>query len=715
MTRAVAVLLCILAMLATASACHLTTHAPRFEHDSRTDDTETSTQASSEGSSTGDGDQEPIAPFDRRVTVYLDGVPAPDAWVIQGGTQTRWPTGVDGSVIITFDTSIRGDLHLIAHHGRSRVGLPNVLKIRPEDDRPLEIHLVSIVPGDNEAYLFKDPGTPEDNKDATKCSHCHITINEDWYASPHRTAASNPVVQDVYAGVSSHIIDPDQCEAQGGRWWLGLEPGTGAPKAKCYLGSGTLPDLNPDCGRDGPCDAVAEVFGACADCHAPGIDGVVGGRSLLDATGTAYEYGVHCDVCHKVESVDITDEAGVAGRLRIQRPMEPAVGVDPWLPLTFGPYADVSNALMGAAPREHYREATFCAGCHQLDQLVLLPGVFIDTNRWPSGRIPVHSTYEEWVQGPLNPAAPCTSCHMPPDTDVTNGADLQVLEQTPDMSSGWERPPGAVRAHQWIGPRQPESKMLELAAAVFIAKEVVNGELLASVTVRNAGPGHALPTGEPFRSMVLRVSASCGEQTLPATGGDAIPDLGGYLAAKQAGDDWNRWDGARVGDVVRVIQTPGGWYDYEGFGPFGDGRFSAQEKGMPIENTVGESTVVGVSDGVLAFDRPLPSGDRAYLGTGNKLTPSDTPAAVAGAPGFAFARVLADPEGNRMVPHHRATDVVSDNRLLPQREWTSNHRFASPCAEPTVRAVLLYRPYPLNLARSRGWSLTETVMVDVSR
>ena len=88
---------------------------------------------------------------------------------------------------------------------------------------------------------------------------------------------------------------------------------------------------------------------------------------------------------------------------------------------------------------------------------------------------------------------------------------------------------------------------------------------------------------------------------------------------------------------------------------------------------------------------------------------------MAGAPGFGFARVLADADGARMVPHHRATDVVSDNRVLPQQEWTSTHVFAATCPTPVVSAALIHRPYPVALARERGWDNPQQIMVEVSK
>ena len=88
---------------------------------------------------------------------------------------------------------------------------------------------------------------------------------------------------------------------------------------------------------------------------------------------------------------------------------------------------------------------------------------------------------------------------------------------------------------------------------------------------------------------------------------------------------------------------------------------------------------------------------------------------MAGAPGFGFARVLTSADGKRMVPHYLAVDVVTDNRLLPQQEWTSEHRFEGTCAEPLVVARLLYRAYPWKEAARRGWVLEDQLMTEVRR
>ena len=241
----------------------------------------------------------------------------------------------------------------------------------------------------------------------------------------------------------------------------------------------------------------------------------------------AYDYGVHCDVCHKVESVVPAAPAGVAGRLKILRPFEisPSPTLGEWLPLTFGPFDDVPNPRMGSVARDHFHGAEFCSGCHQLDQAALVPGAAIDRKRWPDGRLPIHSTYEEWRAGPFAPGTPCQSCHMPSDARVLNSSDLQLFLVSQGAAGGWPRPAGTTRRHVWAGPRQPEFRMLRLAAALSVDRSVAGNELTVRVKVRNVGCGHALPTGEPMRSMVVRVEASCGGQPLVATGGRLHPRL----------------------------------------------------------------------------------------------------------------------------------------------------------------------------------------------
>ena len=87
----------------------------------------------------------------------------------------------------------------------------------------------------------------------------------------------------------------------------------------------------------------------------------------------------------------------------------------------------------------------------------------------------------------------------------------------------------------------------------------------------------------------------------------------------------------------------------------------------------------------------------------------DPSTARAGAPGFAFARVAVDGSGAQVV-HHRAVDVVSDNRLLPFQAVTTTHRFAASCGTPEVVALLVHRGWPVEMT-TLG-TPTETVLAE---
>ena len=264
------------------------------------------------------------------------------------------------------------------------------------------------------------------------------------------------------------------------------------------------------------------------------------------------------------------------------------------------------------------------------------------------------------------------------------------------------RQPGSVRRHLCDGPRGT-GPLVGLGAALDVEQTVQDGTLEVSVTTTNVGAGHAIPTGEPMRSSILVVEATCAGVPLVPSGGDVVPAYGGALAQQDATGDWTLWPGAAVGERIRVVSRTG-WRDYQGPLRFGDGSFTPEAKGLPQEAFVDEAIIVAVAGDAVTLDHALAPGDHAYRVDGVGL-PSDGEAsrAWAGAPGFAFARVLADADGTLQVPHHRAIDVISDNRISPQQAVRTVHRFATPCPDPTVDARLMHRPYPLGEARLRGW------------
>jgi hypothetical protein len=170
------------------------------------------------------------------------------------------------------------------------------------------------------------------------------------------------------------------------------------------------------------------------------------------------------------------------------------------------------------------------------------------------------------------------------------------------------------------------------------------------------------------------------------------------------------WSGAKLaqGQVVRVVRPTGTYHDYQGVGFFADPTLTPAEKGIEIHAPVGEATITAVSGGAATLSKAIAAqpGDLVYLVEAFAWPPIDgQPAlALAGRPGWSFARTLVDPAGARGVPHYRAVDMVSDNRLMPGVSATTTHTFAIPagCAQAGVDAVLIFRGIPLALALERG-------------
>jgi hypothetical protein len=666
-----------------------------------------------------------------------NGAPIEGATVLQGGTSYDPPhfvTGADGTFSIE-----------IASAG---FGVPNVVAAKPDHrgtgvefinvpTQPVELLLREAKAPDNPGYVFQDPGVGSDPN--TKfCGHCHETFAAEFQTSKHAQATKDPLVQDLFAGVAPAYTDSGSCVAAGGEWKQGLVPGTASDVAnKCYLGGGVLPDLNLSCGgvAESACDdpAIAALdaptaFGACADCHAPGIDGVAGGRNLHDAVGFAYDYGVHCDVCHKVRDVDLTQPPGIGQRLILGRPSE----VDPTplnehRPIYYGPLLDVPNSFMGGSYQPKFNEATFCAGCHEQKQPALIPGDTLNATRWPDG-LPVHSTYSEWLAGPYNAAGTqCQFCHMPARSDVTNSIDVST-DDNQSITFGFKRPPEDNRRHLFLSPLfQEEPRLIDSALFVSVNLAVGGGDVDATVSVANIGCGHAIPTGEPMRSLVMLVQAQgagC-NQPLPPSGGMTVHDVAGYAARGVEGTDVSTagvtmtWAAgalaATAGDVVRVVRPSGVFDDYAGVGFFANTALTPAEKGLEIDEPVGEATVVSAAAGQLQLDQTLTllAGDIVYLGdVSPALSDEQSSPRLAGAAGYTFSKVLTDAGGQRGVAHYRAIDITSDNRIPPGDNALTSHSFTAlgGCTSATVTATVLYRPIPTAMAAVRGWEAKDYII-----
>ena len=651
-----------------------------------------------------------------------EGAPLPQATVMMGGLpQTQVLSDSQGQFSIWYEQPAQGTPVIVAgKQGYRAIGADYF-----EEGTPVSLTLNAVLPPDNLDYSYQPPGDGEDSADES-CSHCHTRFVADFLGSKHAQAAQNPKLQALYAGAAQAWSSEQSCQDMGGTWGLGHLPGHPQEAAeRCYVAPGLLNTLN-DCGAlrcDDPDLAASDAprdFGACADCHAPGIDGELGGRDLHQAQGMAYELGVHCDVCHKVSDVDLEQPPGVAGRLRIQRPSEPGKGVFEWAPVYFGPLLDVPNVVMGGSLQPQFDEALFCAGCHEQEQDALVPGESLDP-RWPQG-LPIHSTYSEWSDGPYaEQGVPCQHCHMPADVDANNAVDRSTAADS-SITFGFPRPPEDVRRHSFVGPLSGETPLIAGALHVELNLEQ-DGELLhAQVGVSNMGAGHAIPTGEPMRALVLvlRATGSCG--ALQATSGPTLPDYAGAWLSGEIGQDlslsldhlsWPEAAGSAGETLELRAVRPAGFQDYSGLGHFSEAELSAADKGLALEQPVGTWTVTPDAQGRIELDTAaLQSGDRLYL------TPAWDPQsselqALAGLPGQHFAKVLLDSAGEPMVPHYKAVDIQSDNRIAPGGFQVSEHSFVLPdgCTEPQLQATLLYRPHPWALADTYGWQAQDTPVI----
>jgi hypothetical protein len=664
--------------------------------------------STTEVSSTSASSEEKLSfPLTVNVRVTLDGVPLPGAAIRRGGATD--PLGMTDSAghaqVVVEHMEAGHQLTLMSESPSARI---QGVVIKPEHLRngaTIELHTID--PRDNPNYTYGPSFDVANEKEG--CQHCHAQMVDEWANSSHRSSASRSTVHDVYQGTARSLLSSDACKTAGGTWLDLPIPG--------------VDGLAPTCKIDAAVSEVehlAPTHGSCADCHAPAMTGVLGGRDFSQARGQTFDEGVSCDLCHKVEAIAPGGPPGVSGWLKVLRPIEPWPGSpERNLPLMFGPYPDVWGAAMGATYRPFFQDSAFCGGCHQYSMPLPESATTRQIERWPGASIPIHSTFEEWQASGLAPGISCMACHMPPDASAINGITFEHGHPGEfDHNSGWPRTSGTVLSHSFVGPRTEDSTLLRLAASLVVQRESTAQGIRVSARVENLGPGHALPTGEPMRSMLLIVRATCDGRDVAPIGGDTIADYGGYLQAQDRSVDWNltsTWPGAQPGHVIRVVEDTGEPIEYNGFGRFAAGILPPREKGLTREEARGYSMVVGIDGDRLVFDQPLPDGTLAYLAHADKASSGESSGALAGHAGFAFARVLVDASGNKMVPHHLAVDVASDNRILPGESWTSTHLFPNQCPALEIEARLVHRAYPFALAKSRLWQNRDQVMLEVSK
>ncbi len=643
-----------------------------------------------------------------------DGTPVEGAFALVGGAlEEDWEvTDEDGLATVHVDDDGITNRWLTADkEGYTAGGVDLDDELGPTGVSEIVIYPLPAAADDNVAYAFQLGGNSE-SPDTSECGHCHRTIADDWATSSHRDSATNPLVWDVYVGGSGR--DAEACAAVGGWMAEGQEPGVaGGTVTRCYVGQGVLEFLHGDCGVEGEdgCDhpdhaADLEAFGSCGDCHVPAFEGVQPGAiDFARSAGVAHDEGVTCDLCHKIRGVTADSSPGRDGGIALQRPSEPTnIFGQEFDPITFGPYPDVPIGIMKGAYAAQFREDDWCGGCHQYARPALHPDQQVDPARWPDG-LPILETYAEYLASSYA-ATPdtCQSCHMLELDEESSTYDITTQGLVPSVDQGWLRELGEVRHHDFA---RVETEGYGLTLSV----DEEAGEVVATVTVRNNHAGHALPTGAPMRQFVVLVSATdAGGHDVPATGGRALPEDGGWRHRGVVGDDVAvagpllMFDESELRDIeiARFVRPTGTWDDYAGPGTGSFDGLAPEDKGLPVHHVLAERVVTSVTDDTVEIDHAVPdlrAGDLVYL-----CGPDD----LAGAPGWLYAKSFLDADGVRGVPHYRAVDLAADNRIAAGEASITTHHFPVPeSGDLTVTATLVYRRLRASVAAQYGWEMED--------
>ncbi|MCB2103007.1 MAG: cytochrome c family protein [Rhodobacterales bacterium] len=241
-------------------------------------------------------------------------------------------------------------------------------------------------------------------------------------------------------------------------------------------------NLVGDPGHEGLKHKASGKYPVCLQCHAP--NAAQDGKTKLDAI-PSYKEGVNCVTCHRLKAYKGTK--GPDGKLRLgmlayevaDTCQGPSGFMDGTRPdssededrhnphVRKMPYVSDPNATTAALPLESnpmlLKTSEACLGCH-------------DQRNNPNG-VPLCQTGSEYAHGKT--FVTCQSCHMP----VNNGFA--------DHSMGGGHDLGMLK----------RSLVLTLNA-----KEGDGDSLSVDVSMRNLQP-HKMPTGAPFRNLVMRLTA----------------------------------------------------------------------------------------------------------------------------------------------------------------------------------------------------------------
>ncbi len=361
----------------------------------------------------------------------------------------------------------------------------------------LSLNLRPLPTEDTVDYSFISPLLDQTNPFA--CARCHsdqpaapdipMPIGE-WQADAHSGAAINPRFLSLYNGTSldgdtgaptTYHFDAD----------LGIDVPVASAPGQAATGAGFRLDF-PD------------ETGVCANCHVPIM--ALNARYQADpnqAQGVARE-GITCDFCHKITGVKLGADGLPSPHLPGVQSLEflrPAADEQVFL----GPFDDVPGDDTYSALQN---QSQFCAACHS--------GTF-----WG---VPIYNSFGEWLASPYSDAESgktCQDCHMP-HVGVT-----QFVQLPPDVTNYVPtRDSQTIFSHQM--PGAADEALLQQTAELVVKTELDGDDLWVTVDVTNTGAGHAIPTDNPLRNLILLVDArDANGESLNLLDGSTIPVWGG--------------------------------------------------------------------------------------------------------------------------------------------------------------------------------------------
>ena len=150
----------------------------------------------------------------------------------------------------------------------------------------------------------------------------------------------------------------------------------------------------------------------------------------------------------------------------------------------------------------------------------------------------VYNSYGEWLDSPWSDpesGLTCQQCHMP-SVDY----EYYVFPE----KGGMQRDPN--RIHNHLMPGVTDLDLMQNSVTMEAAAEVIAGELIVEVAITNDKTGHHVPTGSPYRHMILLVSVQdAAGQPITQKSGPVLPEwisdfvgLPGTYFAKILQDDW---------------------------------------------------------------------------------------------------------------------------------------------------------------------------------